>query len=131
MGRYVNHIGPQSIFPVYPGIINRGENVIGLLVWGMNSPKGGEYFRFTKLSLQAVDILRTGYGPVDGDGLVTTLPPGRRKFIASGHKSIASDNHNEDSIFGWANDPATRGLCQTFLERYLPGIRFMCAWVGY
>ena len=117
MGRYVNHIGPQSIFPVYPGIINRGDNVIGLLVWGMNNPKGGEYFRFTKLSLEAVDIFRTGYGPVNGDGLVTTLPPGRRKFVASG-------NYNKDLMFGWINFPVMKMPLQKFLKKVYQALGF-------
>lgn len=124
MGRYVNHIGPQTIFPVYPGIINRGENVIGLLVWGMNNPKHGEYFKFTRLSLEAVDIFKSGYGPVNKDGLVTTLPPGRKKFIASSKKSVVGDNQNKDSRIGWINFPAKKVSFQTFLDKYLPDIRF-------
>ena len=131
MGRYVNHIGPQSIFPVYPGIINRGENVIGLLVWGMNNPKGPECFRFTKLSLEAVDIFSTGYGPVNGDGLITTLPPGRREFIASGKVSIESDSDIKGSMFGRINFPAVEVPLQAFLEKYLPGIRFWRMWSWY
>jgi len=84
MGRYVNHIGPQSVFPVYPGIINRGDNVIGIAIWGMNNLEDGEFFRFTKLSLEALDVFRTGYGEVNGQGLVTALPTSRRKFLVDG-----------------------------------------------
>jgi len=79
MGRYVNHIGPQSVFPVYPGIIRRGENVIGLAVWGMHD---GKRFRFARLPLEALDIFRTGYGEVNGEGLITGLPQGRSMFVA-------------------------------------------------
>ena len=92
MGKYVNHIGPQSTFPVYPGIINRGENVIGLAVWGMHDPSSSPSssssssssssgsFRFTKLSLDALEVFRAGYGVVDGEGLITGLPRGRDKY---------------------------------------------------
>jgi len=81
MGRYVNHIGPQSVFSVYPGIINRGENVIGLAVWGMHEPAEGKRFQFARLSLEALNIFRTGYGEVNGEGLITELPRGRSKLV--------------------------------------------------
>lgn len=82
MGRYVNHIGPQSVFPVYPGIINRGDNVIALAVWGMHEPADGRPFKFVRLSLEALEVFRTGFGEVNGEGLITGLPPGRTDFWA-------------------------------------------------
>ncbi|KAF8422540.1 extracellular beta-galactosidase [Tirmania nivea] len=93
MGRYVNHIGPQSVFPVYPGIINRGENVIGLAVWGMHEPDEGKRFQFTRLSLEAMNIFITGYGEVSGEGLITGLPQGRGKHAVR-VKDIAQEDQN-------------------------------------
>lgn len=92
MGRYINHIGPQSVFPVYPGIINRGSNVIGLAVWGMHEPAEGKRFQFTRLSLETLNcFFRTGYGEVNGEGLITGLPQGRSKFVAR-VKDMAQEN---------------------------------------
>ncbi len=35
-GKYIPHIGPQTKFPVPPGVINnRGDNTIGLSIWAM------------------------------------------------------------------------------------------------
>ncbi|KAI5810302.1 glycoside hydrolase superfamily [Peziza echinospora] len=79
MGRYVNHIGPQTEFPIFPGIINNGENVLGLAVWGMDSYE--DAVNFEELYFRKVEVLSTGYAAVDGvkEGLVPGMPKGGRK----------------------------------------------------
>ena len=47
--RYVSHIGPQDVFPVYPGILNtKGDNTIGIAVWGQR-PTGESEVKFSRL----------------------------------------------------------------------------------
>ena len=84
MGRYVPHIGPQFMFPVYPGIINRGENVVALAVWGMHELRQGEAFKFKSLYLEALEVFRSGYAPVDGEGLIGSYPEGRKRYEVGG-----------------------------------------------
>ncbi|KAF8467613.1 glycoside hydrolase superfamily [Kalaharituber pfeilii] len=80
MGRYVGHIGPQEVFPVYPGIVRRGENVIGLAVWGMEE---GAQYRLDRLYLTELEVLISGYGDMEGsrEKLVPGWPEGRRKYV--------------------------------------------------
>ncbi|KAF2763002.1 beta-galactosidase precursor, partial [Pseudovirgaria hyperparasitica] len=68
-GHYVPHIGPQSVFPVPPGILNlRGENLLGLSLWAV----GGDGAR-----LEGVRVVEVGgrygsgfgFGGVDGGRL--------------------------------------------------------------
>ncbi|CAG8954507.1 hypothetical protein HYFRA_00004420 [Hymenoscyphus fraxineus] len=49
-GKYVNNVGPQSVFPVTQGVLNyHGTNWIGLLVWGQE----GEGVEVSGFSLEA------------------------------------------------------------------------------
>lgn len=110
MGRYVNHIGPQSVFPVYPGIINRGENVIALAVWGMHElDDEGKSFKFTRLSLEALDVFKTGYGEVNGEGLITKLPKGRKKFAIKSKDKIQGSSF-KDIAYEWISRLHLQGL---------------------
>uniref|UniRef100_V5ESD8 beta-galactosidase n=1 Tax=Kalmanozyma brasiliensis (strain GHG001) TaxID=1365824 RepID=V5ESD8_KALBG len=41
MGRYVNNLGPQTVFPVHDGVLDlRGENVVGVSVWWLDDEEG-------------------------------------------------------------------------------------------
>ena len=41
-GKYVPHIGPQTVFPIPPGVINNvGSNTLGLTVWKMTDEGTG------------------------------------------------------------------------------------------
>ena len=118
MGRYVNHIGPQSVFPVYPGIINRGENVICLAVWGMRESADGKRLQFSRLSLEALSTFKTGYGEVNGEGLITVLPEGRSQFVSRA-KNIAQDSKLAGQ--GWVEYLTTKlrvqGLSDAFRRK--------------
>ncbi|GKU08842.1 unnamed protein product [Fusarium langsethiae] len=59
-GRYVSHVGPQSVFPVPEGIFNyRGDNWIGLGLWALAKGANVE-----GLSLNAGVPVQTGREPV-------------------------------------------------------------------
>ncbi|UZP39343.1 hypothetical protein NXS19_007159 [Fusarium pseudograminearum] len=59
-GRYVSHVGPQSVFPVPEGVFNyRGDNWIGLGLWALD--KGAN---IDGLSLKAGVPVQTGREPV-------------------------------------------------------------------
>ncbi|KAL3424741.1 glycosyl hydrolase family 35 [Phlyctema vagabunda] len=57
-GKYVPHIGPQTRFPVPPGVINnRGKNTIALSLWAMQ----GEGARLDKVELFAYGQYQTDF----------------------------------------------------------------------
>ena len=61
-GRYLNHIGPQTEFPVPEGILDYGgENWVGLAVWATQT--GGA--KVPRLSLEAGRPILSGREPVD------------------------------------------------------------------
>lgn len=61
-GKYVNHIGPQTSFPVPEGILNyHGTNYIALTLWAQAA--GGA--RIEGLTLESTAIVQSGYGSVE------------------------------------------------------------------
>ncbi|GAQ42660.1 hypothetical protein AtubIFM55763_008264 [Aspergillus tubingensis] len=66
-GKYVNHIGPQSSFPVPEGILNyNGSNYLALTIWAMDENS----FKLDGLRLQANAVVQSGYRKpslVDGE----------------------------------------------------------------
>ncbi|KAJ5731456.1 beta-galactosidase [Penicillium malachiteum] len=57
-GKYVNHIGPQSHFPIPEGILNHnGINYLALAVWSQDT----ESFQLAGLKLQAEAVVLRGY----------------------------------------------------------------------
>ncbi|TKY86065.1 hypothetical protein EX895_004890 [Sporisorium graminicola] len=43
MGKYVNNLGPQTVFPVHSGIVHlRGRNDVGVSVWVLDGGEGDE-----------------------------------------------------------------------------------------
>ncbi|KAJ5279242.1 beta-galactosidase [Penicillium angulare] len=57
-GKYVNHIGPQSHFPIPEGILNHnGSNYLALSVWAQDTHS----FQLAGLQLQAEAIILRGY----------------------------------------------------------------------
>ena len=61
-GKYVNNIGPQTLFPVPEGILNyHGSNDIALSLWSL-SAKGA---RLAGLRLVRLGEVMTGYGRVE------------------------------------------------------------------
>lgn len=51
-GKYVPHIGPQTVFPIPPGVINnRGENTLAISLWAMTDAGA---------ALSAVDLISYG-----------------------------------------------------------------------
>lgn len=70
-GKYVPHIGPQTRFPIPPGIINmQGENTVGIGVWGQME-KGA---KLSGLKLIEYGRFASGYGFETIDG--ARLQPG-------------------------------------------------------
>lgn len=60
-GKYVNHIGPQTSFPVPEGILNyHGENWVAMTLWAME--QGGA--KIEGLALQATAEVQSGYGTI-------------------------------------------------------------------
>jgi len=60
-GKYINHIGPQTRFPVPEGIWNyQGKNWVAISLWAME--EGGA--KVEGVNLVAGPIIQTGYGPV-------------------------------------------------------------------
>lgn len=61
-GKYVNNIGPQTAFPVPPGILNyHGMNHVALSIWAMD--EGGA--RLENIELVSTAVIQTGYGEVE------------------------------------------------------------------
>ena len=61
-GKFVNHIGPQTSFPVPEGILNyHGTNYIALTLWAQ--AVGGA--RIEGLTLESTAIVQSGYGSVE------------------------------------------------------------------
>lgn len=60
-GKYVNNVGPQTVFPVPEGILNyRGTNYVGLTLWGLDdgpTKVGG-------LELTVDGMVWSGYGEI-------------------------------------------------------------------
>ncbi|RAH73282.1 glycoside hydrolase family 35 protein [Aspergillus aculeatinus CBS 121060] len=57
-GKYVNHIGPQTRFPIPEGIINHnGPNYLALTIWSMDTRP----FQLAGLELQADAVVQSGY----------------------------------------------------------------------
>ncbi|CAG8981772.1 hypothetical protein HYALB_00004714 [Hymenoscyphus albidus] len=58
-GKYVPHIGPQSVFPVPPGVVNNnGVNTLGVSIWAMND----EGARLEGVELVSYGVYQTGFG---------------------------------------------------------------------
>jgi hypothetical protein len=61
-GKYINHIGPQTSFPVPEGILNyHGENWVALTLWAMET--GGA--KIEGLALEATAAIQSGYGTIE------------------------------------------------------------------
>lgn len=61
-GKYVNNIGPQTLFPVPEGILNHhGPNVLALSLWSLDSSTGAKLGGF---KLVNTAVVRSGYGTV-------------------------------------------------------------------
>ena len=56
-GHYLPHIGPQTLFPFQPGVINNGENTLSISLWALN--EGGA--RLSQVELVAYGAYRTGF----------------------------------------------------------------------
>ncbi|KAK3987412.1 glycoside hydrolase superfamily [Cladorrhinum sp. PSN332] len=71
-GRYIPHIGPQTLFPVPEGILNyNGNNTISLLLWTTGSGGGAKIDGGLKLVASSETILTGRYDVVPVmDGLV-------------------------------------------------------------
>ncbi|KAH0614278.1 uncharacterized protein H6S33_006164 [Morchella sextelata] len=76
-GKYVSDIGPQTMFPVFPGIIHpQGKNTIAIALWGQHDVP----VKFQELYLGPLDIFKSGYGPVESEGLTPGYIEGRKKY---------------------------------------------------
>lgn len=57
----MNNIGPQTSYPVPPGILNtQGTNYVSLTLWALE--KGGA--KLEGLTLTETAVIQSGYGPV-------------------------------------------------------------------
>ncbi|RPA95845.1 hypothetical protein L873DRAFT_1791948 [Choiromyces venosus 120613-1] len=76
-GKYVGDIGPQTMFPVFPGIIHlRGKNTIAIALWGQHEVE----CKFEELYIAPLDVFESGYGPVETEGLTPGYIEGRKKY---------------------------------------------------
>ncbi|CAD6445310.1 06d14879-ff4d-406c-9ede-0e5b68d0c4e4 [Sclerotinia trifoliorum] len=58
-GKYVPHIGPQTVFPIPPGIINnQGNNKLALSLWAMTDAGA----RLTDVELVSYGVYESGFG---------------------------------------------------------------------
>lgn len=71
VGRYINHVGPQTSFAVPPGILHaRGQNTLAIAVWNEDASSGGlgrvslEAYGNYATSLRVRDVDSPGYGRV-------------------------------------------------------------------
>ena len=63
-GKYINNIGPQTLFPVPEGILNyHGVNTVGLSLWALDA--GGAKIDDIQLISTGNGLLQTAYGPVE------------------------------------------------------------------
>ena len=57
-GHYLPHIGPQTLFPFPPGVINnQGENALALSMWALTDQGA----RLDQVQLTAYGVYRTGF----------------------------------------------------------------------
>ncbi|KAJ5298628.1 lung carbonyl reductase [Penicillium atrosanguineum] len=56
-GHYLPHIGPQTLFPFQPGVINNGKNTLSISLWALD----GEGARLSQVELVAYGAYRTGF----------------------------------------------------------------------
>lgn len=56
-GHYLPHIGPQTLFPFQPGVINNGENTLSISLWALNEAGA----RLSQVELVAYGAYRTGF----------------------------------------------------------------------
>ncbi|PWY94572.1 hypothetical protein BO94DRAFT_553494 [Aspergillus sclerotioniger CBS 115572] len=57
-GKYINHIGPQTHFPIPEGILNHnGSNYLGVTIWSMDTRP----FQLAGIRLQANAVIQSGY----------------------------------------------------------------------
>ena len=74
-GKYVNNIGPQTLFPVPEGILNyHGNNTLGLSLWALDA--GGA--KVEDIQLVSTALIQTAYGSVD----LSPMPPYRPRVDA-------------------------------------------------
>lgn len=60
-GKYVNHIGPQTVYPVPEGVLNHhGTNYLALTLWA----QGRQGAKLSGLALKADGLVQSGYGSV-------------------------------------------------------------------
>lgn len=58
-GKYVSHIGPQTRFPIPPGIINpRGNNTLALSLWAQDDTYGA---KLSSITLIKYGVYETGF----------------------------------------------------------------------
>ncbi|KAG7096629.1 hypothetical protein E1B28_004046 [Marasmius oreades] len=70
-GKYVNHVGPQTSFPVPHGILNyKGKNTLAVSLWAMD--EGGA--QLASLDLKLTAKIQTGFGPVVNAPLTVWTP---------------------------------------------------------
>ncbi|KAG9192314.1 beta-galactosidase [Alternaria panax] len=70
-GKYVPHIGPQTRFPVPPGVVNmQGENVLSVAVWAQT--EAGAKLDVLKLVEYARYESGFGFADIDGKALQST-----------------------------------------------------------
>ncbi|KAL8702848.1 MAG: hypothetical protein Q9201_003988 [Fulgogasparrea decipioides] len=61
-GKYVNNIGPQTLFPVPEGILNyHGMNYVALSLWAL----GARGAKIEELQLVSTAVIQSGYGAVE------------------------------------------------------------------
>ncbi|KAF9452019.1 glycoside hydrolase family 35 protein [Macrolepiota fuliginosa MF-IS2] len=61
-GRYINHIGPQKVFPVPQGILRyNGQNTLAVSLWATDA--GGA--KINSLNLELRQKVETSFGPID------------------------------------------------------------------
>lgn len=61
-GKYVNNIGPQTVFPVPEGIFNyHGSNYVAVSLWALDA----EGAKVSNFSLIAGHPIQSGFGPVE------------------------------------------------------------------
>lgn len=64
-GKYIPHLGPQTVFPVPPGVINpNGVNTIGVSIWAMQA--GGA--KLDSIQLISQGVYTTGFSTGNGTG---------------------------------------------------------------
>ena len=61
-GKYVNNIGPQTLFPVPEGILNyHGNNTLALSLWALDADGA----KVEEIQLVSTAMIQTGYGRVE------------------------------------------------------------------